>query len=111
MDRTASEYDYSADNPRELLEHVINATICMERKLIAGETIDDMLAAEYLKVQKAFYKKLSLGVNNKEFVSRYKKFVEEIERTMEENNPAAAITLAKRYLNAFLERSGVCLSL
>jgi hypothetical protein len=111
FENRAEEYDYGADNPQELLEQAVNAAVYMERKLAAGEIITDALAAEYSRAQKAFWLKLSAGTNNKELAGVYVKFADEIERMIGEKNFATAVSMAKQNLNAFLKRSGACLSL
>ena len=104
-------YDYSADSPRELFEQVVNATVYMERKMDADETIDGTLATEYLGAQKAFLAKLSFITNDTEFVRDYEKLVGAIERGIDEKNPGPAILMAKQRLNAFHARDKTCLSL
>ena len=94
-------YDYSADNPPELLEQVVNATVYIERKLEAGEGIETVLAAEYHRAQRAFFNKLHLITNDEEFVREYEKLVRMIGRRLDENGLRLAISAAKRYLNVF----------
>ena len=94
-------YDYDADNPPELLEQVVNATIYIERKLDAGEDVESALAAEYHRAQKAFFNKLHLVTNDEGFVREYDKLVRMIGRRLDENDLRLAISAAKRYLNVF----------
>ena len=97
----AERCDYSADSPRELFEQVVNATVYIERKLDAGESIDNALAAEYHRVQKAFCNKLNLVINNEEFAREYEKLVRMVGRRLDENDLRLAISIAKRQLNVF----------
>jgi len=97
----AERCDYSADNPRELFEQVVNATVYIERKLDAGENIDSVLAAEYHRAQKAFCNKLSLVTNNGEFAREYEKLVRMVGRRLDEKDLRLAISTAKWQLNAF----------
>jgi len=93
--------DYLADSPPELLEQVINATVYIERKLDAGETVDDTLAAEYYRAQKAFREKLSLATNNEEYMREYENLIHTMERSLNEKNLQPIISTAKQLLNAF----------
>ena len=103
LKKSVGDYDYRVDNPAELLEQVVNATVYIERKIAAGEIIDDALADEYHNVQKAFCEKLSLVTNDKDFVCEYEKLVSEIERGLGQKNIEPTIPTAKRHLNAFLK--------
>jgi predicted O-linked N-acetylglucosamine transferase (SPINDLY family) len=110
----AEECDYRADSPQELLDQVVNATTHIKRKLDAGEAVDDVLAAEYYRVQKAFCEKLSLVTKNEEFVREYEKLVVMIGRGLGEKDLGPAILTARQHLSTFYKvdvsskRSRVC---
>ena len=93
------DYDYGDDSPTELLEQIINATVYLERKLDAGETIDGPLASEYYSAQKAFLAKLSLVTNNEGLLHGYKNLVDVIGRGTDEKNFRPAISIAKQHIN------------
>ncbi|MDR0311813.1 MAG: hypothetical protein LBJ21_09520 [Acidobacteriota bacterium] len=97
----AGGYEYSADNPSELLEQVINATVYLERKLDAGDVIDGALAAEYRRVQNAFCEKLRLVTDNTEFVREYVQLIAMMDCEPDEKNLRPVILTAKRHINTF----------
>jgi len=97
------EYNYSADNPPELLEQVVNATVYLERKIGLGEEISGQLADEYHKAQKAFYEKLPLVTKDENFINEYGKLVGLIERRLDGKNFKLPVLMAKRHLAVFCE--------
>ena len=99
FEKRSGYYDYREDSPAELFEQVINATIYIERKLDAGESIDGALAAEYHRAQKALCEKLNLVTNNEEFTHEYEKFVRAIGRRLGEKELRLAIAIAKQYIS------------
>lgn len=94
-----SDCDYSADNPQELLEQVINATVYLERKMNAGLTIGGALADEYYRAQKSFCEKLNLLTNNEDFVCEYGKLVNDIKNGIDEKNLRRVISTVKQIIN------------
>ncbi|MCL2877459.1 MAG: hypothetical protein FWF13_01625, partial [Acidobacteria bacterium] len=109
FENRVGDYDYGADSPQELLDQVVNATVYMERKLDAGESIDGELASEYHRAQKAFCEKLKPAINNENLILDYGNLVDLI--SCGGLNPEyfrAALAKTREYLNIF--RRTVCLS-
>ena len=92
------DYDYGADDLRELLEQVTNATVYLERKLGAGEEPGSALVKEYFSVQKAFYEKLKPIMGNGNTMLDYGNMVDLIGREFDIKNFRVAIAKAKRFL-------------